>query len=71
MWRLLLLAPFLAGCTYSVTMAHTEGTASDVVDTEQTTKPELQTNLDVPVNSPNSQSTQSQSKVPEVEETAK
>jgi hypothetical protein len=31
-----LLSLILGSCTYSITMVHTEGTASDVVDEQQT-----------------------------------
>ena len=35
----------MASCSYSVTMAHTEGTASDVIDETMTNDPDLQANL--------------------------
>lgn len=34
-----LILTLLTSCTVSMTMVHTEGTASDVVDEQQTTKP--------------------------------
>jgi len=37
----------LTGCTYSITMVHTEGTASDVVDETATNTPS--TSVSVPV----------------------
>lgn len=40
-------ACMLSGCTYSITMVHTEGTASDVVDETATNTPS--TSLSVPV----------------------
>jgi len=39
----------LSGCTYNVSQAHTEGQASDVVDTAQTS--EAKPAINVPVNS--------------------
>lgn len=33
------------GCTYNISMVHTEGTASDVIDTEQEAKPDVKTDL--------------------------
>lgn len=41
----------LSGCTYSVTMAHTEGVASDVVDEEQSTNAKVDPAINVPVQS--------------------
>jgi uncharacterized lipoprotein len=35
----LLMAAILAGCTYSITMVHTEGQANDVVDETATNSP--------------------------------
>lgn len=40
---------FIYGCTYSITMVHTEGSASDVVDTEQRADPDVTTDLSIPV----------------------
>lgn len=37
----------MTGCTYSITMVHTEGVASDVVDETDTITPS--TNVNVPV----------------------
>jgi len=36
-------------CTYNISMVHTEGTASDVIDTEQEARPETDANLNIPV----------------------
>lgn len=32
-------------CTYNISMVHTEGSASDVIDTEQEAKPDVKTDL--------------------------
>lgn len=37
----LFLCLSLASCTYSVSLVHTEGTASDVVDTDQKPSPNI------------------------------
>jgi hypothetical protein len=37
-----------AGCTYSVVMNHTEGEASDVVDTNQTASPDVSPEITLP-----------------------
>lgn len=42
-----LCAVIFSGCTYSITMVHTEGQASDVVDETSTNTPNTQ--LTVPV----------------------
>lgn len=34
-----LMASFLTGCTYAITMVHTEGQATDVVDETATNTP--------------------------------
>lgn len=39
----------LAGCTYSVNMIHTKGTASDIVDENQTASPEVSPTVQVPL----------------------
>ncbi len=36
------------GCTLSVTTVHTQGTASDVVDEEQSTDPNVNPNISIP-----------------------
>ena len=41
----------LTGCTYSVTMAHTEGQANDVVDETQSTSAKVDPAINVPVQS--------------------
>ncbi len=45
---LFLLAYFLFSCTYSINMVHTEGSASDVVDEEQTATPDISPTLSIP-----------------------
>lgn len=41
------LIPILNACTYSITMVHTEGTATDVVDETATNTPS--TSVSVPI----------------------
>lgn len=43
------LACVLCSCTYSISMAHTEGQASDVVDNQQDAKADVSPSLSVPV----------------------
>jgi hypothetical protein len=38
----------LTSCTYSITMVHTDGTATDVVDTNQTPKTDVSPEITVP-----------------------
>ena len=38
----------LIGCTYSVIMNHTEGTASDMVDENQSASPDIKADLTLP-----------------------
>lgn len=38
----------LSGCTYSITMVHTEGQANDVVDETQSTSTDVKPNLNIP-----------------------
>ena len=44
---ILCIALMLAGCTYSITMVHTEGEASDVVDETATNTPTTRVTLPV------------------------
>jgi len=39
----------LNGCTYSIIMTHTEGSAVDTVDAEQAASPNVSPTLDLPV----------------------
>lgn len=39
----------LSACTYSINMVHTQGEASDVVDEEQTSSPDIKPSLSLPV----------------------
>ena len=39
----------LHACTYSITMVHTEGTASDVVDETATNTPNVSPTIKIPV----------------------
>lgn len=44
--KLLVLSLFvLSSCTYSITLVHTEGTATDVVDTSQTPTADVDTSI--------------------------
>ncbi len=38
----------LSGCTYSVTLAHTEGQTTDLIDESQTAQPDVKANLTIP-----------------------
>jgi hypothetical protein len=38
----------LNSCTYSVTLAHTEGQATDLIDETQTAQPDVQADLTIP-----------------------
>ena len=40
---------FLTSCTYSITMVHTEGSASDVVDEEQGADPNISPKVSLPM----------------------
>jgi len=42
----------VSSCTYNVSMVHTEGVASDVIDSQQEASPEISTDLKLPVNTP-------------------
>ncbi len=46
---LISLSALLCSCTYSITMVHTEGSASDVVDEQQTPSTTVSPSLTVPV----------------------
>ncbi len=39
---------FLSGCTYSVTLAHTEGQATDLIDEAQRADADVKPNLNIP-----------------------
>ncbi len=38
----------LSGCTYSVTLAHTEGQATDLIDENQKADADVKPNLNIP-----------------------
>lgn len=40
---------FVVSCTVNVSMAHTEGTASDVIDDTATTSPDISPTIDLPL----------------------
>lgn len=46
---LISLSAFLCSCTYSITMVHTEGQATDVVDEQQTPSTKVSPTLTIPV----------------------
>lgn len=43
-----ILVGVLTSCTYSITMVHTEGQASDVVDETQTNTPDVKADVSIP-----------------------
>jgi|HubBroStandDraft_4_1064222.scaffolds.fasta_scaffold11096_8 hypothetical protein len=43
---------FLTSCTYNVSMAHTEGSASDVIDDTQSNTPDISPTITVPLTTP-------------------
>jgi hypothetical protein len=45
---ILLILPLLASCTYSITMVHTEGEASDVVDDTTTPTANVSPTVSIP-----------------------
>lgn len=42
----IILTAIFASCTYNISMAHTEGQASDVVDSTQS--PDVKPNIEIP-----------------------
>lgn len=46
------LAMFLTSCTYNISMAHTEGTAQDVIDDTASNQPNVSPNVSVPLSTP-------------------
>jgi hypothetical protein len=43
------VAVMLTACTYSIAMVHTKGTATDVIDENQTASPNVSPNISVPL----------------------
>jgi len=43
------LVILLGGCTYNVSVMHTEGQASDMIDETQTANPNITPSLNIPV----------------------
>lgn len=39
----------LTACTYNISMAHTEGTATDVIDDTQSNTPDIKPTLTIPM----------------------
>lgn len=48
-FALVLLATSLTACTYNVSMAHTQGTADDVIDDTASNTPNVAPNITIPV----------------------
>jgi len=46
---LIMVCCFLTSCTYNISMAHTEGTASDVIDDTQSNTPDVSPTITVPI----------------------
>lgn len=46
---LLMLTCLLASCTYNVSMAHTQGTATDTIDDTMSNRPDVSPEISVPV----------------------
>ncbi len=42
------LTVIIAGCTYSVTLAHTQGVASDLIDETQSAQADVKPNIEIP-----------------------
>lgn len=42
------LCSILSSCTYNVSMAHTEGTATDVIDDTASNQPNVSPNISIP-----------------------
>ncbi len=40
---------FLTGCTYNISMAHTEGSAEDVIDDTASNSPDVSPSLSLPI----------------------
>ena len=45
----LILGIILFGCTQNITCVHTQGTAEDVVDTDQSPKNDIKADLEIPL----------------------
>jgi len=45
---MLLFVAGMSGCTVNITLAHTEGTTHDLVDTAQTASPDVSPELTIP-----------------------
>lgn len=49
-YLLISILGFMSACTYTnVSMAHTEGTASDVIDDTASSTPTISANLEIPL----------------------
>lgn len=45
---MIMMTIIMTGCTYSITMVHTEGQASDVVDEQQTPSTSITPTVSIP-----------------------
>lgn len=45
---LIILTLFLNACTYNISMAHTEGTADDIIDATQSNTPNVSPTVSIP-----------------------
>lgn len=50
-WPLISIFILLTSCTYSINMVHTSGTASDVVDENQTASPDVSPTIPISLSS--------------------
>lgn len=46
---MMVICVLMTGCTYNISMAHTEGTATDVIDDTQSNEPNVSPTVTVPV----------------------
>ncbi len=44
-----LISLMCTSCTYSITMVHTTGTATDIVDTDQGASAKIDPNINIPI----------------------
>ncbi len=44
----IMMTIMMIGCTYNISMAHTEGTASDVIDDTQSNAPDVSPTVSIP-----------------------
>lgn len=44
-----ILLLFFTGCTYNISMVHTQGQAEDVIDNDQAADPNISPNITIPI----------------------